>query len=180
MPPAPVDFNALQPFKAVRDNWDVIKPYYDNYVNTVTFANVLTIFLGSVSMIIKHGWKFPRIHPTMEVEDLDPRVRHINEFVTERHLEEAKLWELENELTVMVALDQLVEEAQGQREEETRERRKQSNEGGENDEEKGAPVTTTAEKRPIENADIRVVNAMGTLNDKGASEVEKEEKETER
>lgn len=39
----------------------------------------------------------PRLHPTMEVEELQPSRQHPNEYVTEQDLAEAKLFEFEME-----------------------------------------------------------------------------------
>src|SRR5436190_15058292 len=92
MAPTPINFKTIQPFHAVRDNWSSIKPYHDNYVTTISLATVLTAFLGTVSMIIKHGFKMPRLHPTMEVEELNPSWTHPNEYVSENDLTAAKLF----------------------------------------------------------------------------------------
>jgi hypothetical protein len=97
MAPTPLNFNSIQPFKAVRDNWSSIKPYHDNYLSTISLATVLTAFLGTVSLIVKHGFKFPRLHPIMEVEELQPSREHPNEFVTLKDLTEAKVFEFKVE-----------------------------------------------------------------------------------
>jgi hypothetical protein len=105
MAPTPVNFNALQPFKAIRDNWYTVQPYYDNYSNTISLATVLLGFLGSVSLIIKHGFTFPRLHPMMvDVEDLEPKRKHHNEFVKEKDLADGRLWEIEEELNYKMAV----------------------------------------------------------------------------
>ena len=104
MPPTPINFNGVQPFKAVRDNWYSVKPYYDNYINTISIATIFMTFLGSLSLVIKHGFTFPRVHPMMvDVEDLEPSREHANEFLKEKDLLEVKIWELEDELELRVA-----------------------------------------------------------------------------
>jgi hypothetical protein len=94
MAPTP-SLNSLQPFKSVRDNWTSIKPYHDNYLSTISFANVITAFLGTLSMVITHGLKMPRLHPMMEVDDLEPSQEHPDEYVTDEDLTNAKLYEFE-------------------------------------------------------------------------------------
>src|SRR5216110_3441805 len=74
MPPTPINVNSIQPFKAVLDNWSSLKPYHDNYLTTISLATVLTAFIGTMGMIVKHGFKIPRLHPMMEVEELEPSV----------------------------------------------------------------------------------------------------------
>jgi len=95
MPPAPLSFESLQPFKTIRDNWSTIRPYYDNYMTTISFTTILTAFLGTISLIVKHGFKFPRLHPDMDVEELQPRGRHPNQFISEDALLDVKLFEFE-------------------------------------------------------------------------------------
>jgi hypothetical protein len=97
MPPTPLDFSGVQPFKAVRDNWTALKPYHDNYVTTISFATVTAAFLGTLSMIIKHGFKMPRLLPIMEVDELDPSHEHPNEYINVEDLAEAKLFEFEQD-----------------------------------------------------------------------------------
>jgi hypothetical protein len=85
MVPTPVEWNSLKPFKAARDNWSSLQPYHDNIATTISFATILTAFIGTASLMIKHGFKFPRLHPSMEVEELEPspELLHPNEYITE-------------------------------------------------------------------------------------------------
>ena len=107
MAPTPIKLKTIQPFQAVRDNWSSIKPYHDNYVTTISLATVITAFLGTVSLIVKHGFKMPRLHPIMEVEELQPSIVHPNEYVSENDLAAAKLFEFE--------MGQIAEEKERQR-----------------------------------------------------------------
>lgn len=95
MPPAPLSFESLQPFKTIRDNWSTLRPYYDNYMATISFTTILTAFLGTISLMVKHGFKFPRLHSDMDVEELQPRGRHPNQFISEDDLLDVKLFEFE-------------------------------------------------------------------------------------
>src|ERR1700694_5553647 len=109
MPPTPIDLSGLPPFKLVRDNWGTIKPYHDNYLTTISFATVTAAFLGTLSLIIKHGFKFPRLHPKMEVEELEPSFEHPNEYVKVEDLAEAKLFEFERNERAKLALEEAEE-----------------------------------------------------------------------
>lgn len=102
---APISFKSLQPFKAVRDNWSTLKPYHDNYVDTISLFTVFTAFLGTISLMVTHGFKMPRLHPTMEVEELQPSILHPNEYVTEQDLTEARLFEFEQEQRLRMVLE---------------------------------------------------------------------------
>jgi hypothetical protein len=98
MSPTPINFDSIQPFKAVRDHWSSLKPYHDNYLTTITLATVFTTFISTVKSIINHGFKMPRLHRIMEVEELEPSIpQHPNEYVSEKDLAEAKLFEFEQE-----------------------------------------------------------------------------------
>ena len=101
---APITLTSLQPFKTVHENWSSIKPYYENYMTTISFASVLMAFLGTLSMMVKHGLKIPRLHPMMETVDLDVSHEHPNEYITEEDLINAKLFEFER--TEMRRLDE--------------------------------------------------------------------------
>ena len=174
MSPTPIKFNSIQPFKAVRDNWSSLKPYHDNYLTTISLATVLTAFIGTVGMIIKHGFKMPRLHPMMEVEELEPSIpQHPNEYVSEKDLAEAKLFEFEQEQRWEMAM----EEHQRQ---ETR--AKEAEKQMENVKEVGRIVAKgsadlnikAAEKKFQETTEGAVDNAMDVLDDEGSFDVESE------
>jgi hypothetical protein len=93
--PTPLDFSELQPFKTVRDNWAALKPYHDNYITTISFMTVATAFLGTVGLMVKHGFKFPRLHPAMEVEELPSSLEHENQYIGLDDLIELKIYEFE-------------------------------------------------------------------------------------
>ena len=94
MAPIPkVDWDNLQPFKAVEGNWDKIKPYYDNSMAVLGFGTILTAFIGTLSSIIKHGFKMPRLHPIIGLEELKPSWSHPNEYISEQDLADALLYE---------------------------------------------------------------------------------------
>jgi hypothetical protein len=144
MAPTPINFSALQPFKAIRDNWYTVQPYYDNYTNTISLATVLLGFLGSISLIIKHGFTFPRLHPMMvDVDDLEPTRKHLNEFVKEKDLADSRLWEMEEQLKMIVMEENI------RRAGEARDTPQQGNNVGESDteetEEGIEPMTTSTE-----------------------------------
>jgi|SRR5271156_105476 len=94
MAPVPrFDWENLQPFKAIEGNWETIKPYYDNSMAILGFGTVLTAFMATLSTIIKHGFKMPRLHPIIRVEELKPSWSHPNEYVSEQDLADAMLYE---------------------------------------------------------------------------------------
>ena len=94
MAPTPkFDVKDLQPFKVVEDNWDTIKPHYDHIMATVTFGSVIMAFVSTLSMIIKHGFKVPRLHPIVGIDELEPSWSHPNDYVSDQDLTDAKLYE---------------------------------------------------------------------------------------
>jgi hypothetical protein len=147
MAPTPVNLKELQPFKAVRDNWSTIKPYHDNYITTISFATVLTAFLGTVSLIIKHGLTMPRLHPTMDADELkpSPHLDHPNEYISEQDLGEAKAFEFEQAYRWEMAIQEAERWAQQQ--------------------EKSKQTTQAAEEGFKETAEAGVENAMDILDD---------------
>jgi hypothetical protein len=167
MAPTPLDFSGVQPFKAVRDNWDSIKPFHDNYITTISFATIAAAFLGTISMIINHGFKMPRLHSSMDVEDLKPSYEHPNEYVKVEDLAEAKLFEFEQREREKSWLEaeawrNLVEE------------RRKEMEGGlpGTEEEPGESYeedldAQAAEERFQEDTEAGVQNAMDILDDEG-------------
>jgi hypothetical protein len=165
---APINWSALQPFKAVRDNWDKVEPYHDNISKTLSLVTILTAFIGTASVIIKHGFKFPRLHPSMEVEELEPTpgLSHPNEYITEDELAEVKLFEFEMEDNWRRAREQWQREqdALGKAGKEIT-----------SDSERQNPETQAAEEIFQQNAETGVSNAMDTLDDEGAFDREKQE-----
>src|SRR5208282_2659070 len=149
MAPAPLNFNSIQPFKAVRDNWSSIKPYHDNYLTTISLATVLTAFLGTVSLIVKHGFKFPRLHPTMEVEDLQPSMEHPNEFVSLKDLTEAKFFDFK-----VKQWGEIAQEVERRRLEEARRRSQEQNQKGS----KSTQEETECGEDPVEDPTTRAAN----------------------
>jgi hypothetical protein len=168
MVPTPIDWNSLQPFKAVRDNWSSLQPYHDNMAATISFATILTAFIGTASLMIKHGFKFPRLHPSMEVEDLEPspELLHPNEYITEEQLTEVKVFEMGMEDKWRRAKEQW-ELQKGK----TEEIKIKPEEGDRND---GSSETKAAEEAFQETADTGVGNAMGNLDDEGAFDIQTE------
>jgi hypothetical protein len=166
MPPMPFDFSGLQPFKTIRNNWGTIKPYHDNVTATIQFFTIAFAFLGMAAMIIKHGFKMPRLHPLMEVEDLEPSklLEHPNEFVKVEDLAEAKLWTLEQKFeAAQMWEDKMREQA--------------ATEVTTNDDRQEDSVDTdiqAAEERFKESAQAGVENAMDVLDDEGSFDVKTE------
>jgi hypothetical protein len=158
---APISWGTIQPFKAVRDNWDKVEPYHDNISKTLSLVTILTAFIGTASVMIKHGFKFPRLHPSMEVEELKPtpELSHPNEYVTEDELAEVKLFEFEME-----------DKWRRAREKWQREQDELGEAGKEiiSDSERQDPETQAAEEIFQQNAEAGVGNAMDTLDDEGA------------
>jgi hypothetical protein len=183
MSPTPVNFNLLQPFKVVRDNWDTLKPYHDNYTTTISLATVLVAFMGTLSMVIKHGFKFPRLHPMMiEPEELKPRLIHENEFISEKDLVEVRLYEIENDLRWRVAEDerryQEIREHQAAQAEKAPEDKVGEGEGVQNGgDDEIDPMTDAAEKQFQDTVEVGVNDAMEVLDHQGAFEVTEEETE---
>jgi hypothetical protein len=175
MAPTPINFSALQPFKAIRDNWYTVQPYYDNYTNTISLATVLLGFLGSISLIIKHGFTFPRLHPMMvDVDDFEPTSKHLNEFVKEKDLADSRLWEMEEQLKEIV-MDEKIREAG-----EARNTPQQGNRVGESytaeTEEEGIEPTTSPAEQPFhETAEIGLDQAGHNVGDKEALDDGKED-----
>ena len=170
MVPTPVDFNSLQPFKAIRDNWSSLKPYHDNYIASVSFATILTAFLGTISLVIKHGFKMPRLHPSMEVEELQPTIKHPNQFISEQDLLDAKLFEFERRQQ----LEAWLESEDWLRELDV----KAKTMGKEIKDEPGHkhPNVQAAEEEFRETAEGVVENAMDILENQGACDAESEPK----
>ena len=168
MSPTPIKSKAIQPFQAVRDNWSSIKPYHNNYVKTISLATVFTAFLGTVSMIVQHGFKMPRIHPKMEVEELGPSITHPNEYVSEKDLAAVKLFEIEMEQLELIAQ----EKEHQQRLEEAKKTAK---------EKKGQKVVKTEPLMRVpddtvhKNVGPAVANTIDNLEQKGPFEIEKDE-----
>jgi len=156
MVPTPVSFKELQPFKAIRENWSTLKPYHDNYVTTISFTTLLTAFLGTVSLMVKHGFKMPRLRPEMDIDGLQPssHLDHPNEYVTEQDLAEAKVFEFE----LVHRWDMALREAERQKKEQ---------------EEMRPEGTEALEDEFKETAEGGVENAMDILDDEGAFNDEK-------
>jgi len=95
MPPIRIDLHQLQPFKAVRENWYNVRPYYTNYRTAISFGSTLMSFLAIIEQIVAHGFKFPRLHPEMETEELTPSFVHVNEFVSAEELAAARAFEIQ-------------------------------------------------------------------------------------
>jgi len=157
MVPIPIDFKELQPFKVVRQNWSSLKPYHDNYITTISFATVLTAFLGTVSLMVKHGFKMPRLHPMIDIDEMEPSpgLSHPNEYISERELVEVKAFEFEQ----AVKWEMIIEEA---------ERLAMA-------EEKEIKAADVAEEQFKESTEAGLENAMDILNDEGVFEVELDE-----
>jgi len=157
MAPTPVNFKALQPFRTIRENWSSIKPYHDNYVTTISFATLLTAFLGTVSLMVKHGFKMPRLRPEMDMDEIQPssHLDHPNEYVTEEDLAEAKVFEFE----LVHRWDMALREAERQRKE--------------LEEKKKLEVTEAVETEFKETAEAGVENAIDILDDEGTFNNEK-------
>ena len=91
-----ISISHLQPFKAVRDNWTTLKPYYENYITAINFVNVLAAFLNTSGLMIKNGFKMLRLHADMDLEELAPTTgQHPNEYISVNDLTEIKLFEFE-------------------------------------------------------------------------------------
>jgi len=156
MAPTPVSFKELQPFKAIRENWSTLKPCHDNYVTTISFTTLLTAFLGTVSLMVKHGLKMPRLRSEMDIDELQPssHLNHPNEYVTEQDLAEAKVFEFE----LVHRWDMALREAERQKKEQ---------------EEMRPEGTEALEDEFKETAEGGVENAMDILDDEGAFNDEK-------
>ena len=138
-------------------------------------ATVFTAFLGTVGLIVKHGFKMPRLHRTMEVEELEPSIpQHPNEYVSERDLVEAKLFEFEQEQRWEIAKEEYQQQEEA-RAREQENRMETINEGG-RIVAKGSedPNTKAAEEKFQETAEGAVENVMDILNDEGAFDVTSE------
>lgn len=168
---APISWNTIQPFKIVRDNWDKVEPYHDNIVKTVSLATILTAFIGTASLMIKHGFKFPRLHPSMEVEELEPspELAHPNEYVTAEELAEVKLFEFEMEDNWRRAKEKW------QKEQDAAGKVGKEIEGITVDSDREDAETQAAEDIFQRNAEAGIGNAMDTLDDEGAFDGEREE-----
>jgi hypothetical protein len=170
MVPTPVNWNSIQPFKAVRDNWSSLQPYHDNIVTTISFATILTAFIGTASVMIKHGFKFPRLHPSMEVEELEPspELLHPNEYITEEALTEVKVFEF--------AMEDKWRKAKEQWESQERKTEEELGsgvvDGDANDE--NSETREAAEEVFQETAETGVDNAMDNLDDAGAFDIQTE------
>jgi hypothetical protein len=175
MAPTPINFSALQPFKAIRDNWYTVQPYYDNYTNTISLATVLLGFLGSISLIIKHGFTFPRLHPMMvDVDDLEPTRKHLNEFVKEKDLADSRLWEMEEQLK-MIVMDENIRAAEEARDAPQHGDNLRESETEESEEEEIEPIRTAAEQPFHETAEIGLDQVRHNVGDKEALEDGKED-----
>jgi len=99
MAPIPIkSFRSLQPFATVRENWGTVQPYVSNYITTVSFGVICMNFLAIIPQIIAHGFTFPRLHPALDFEDLEPSEEHPNEYVSPQELAEARIAEIEEEM----------------------------------------------------------------------------------
>jgi hypothetical protein len=172
MPPTPLTFKSLQPFSTVRENWSSLKPYHDNYFRTVSFLSVLTGFVGTLALIIKHGFKFPILHPMM-AEDIEPEkhLEHPNEYMSEEDLVEARLFEFEQEERWRLAKEEMERKEQQekgeyreQEEEEKEDQRKERQGDGEGEYEED-PVTREAEEGLQEQLQDGAENAMDAMDD---------------
>jgi hypothetical protein len=54
-------------------------------------------FVGMIQQLIDHGFTFPRIHPDLDIEELQPSFEHPNEYITADELAAAKAYEIEEE-----------------------------------------------------------------------------------
>jgi hypothetical protein len=165
MVPTPIDWNSLQPFKTLRDNWSALQPYHDNIATTISFATILTAFIGTASLMIKHGFKFPRLHPSMEVEDLEPspELLHPNEYITEEELTKVKVFEFAMDDKWRRAKEQW-ESQEGKIDEGIE---VEVAEGDEHDE---SSETRAAEEASQDTVEMGVGNAMDNLDDDAAFE----------
>jgi hypothetical protein len=176
MAPTPINFSALQPFKAIRDNWYTVQPYYDNYTNTISLGTVLLGFLGSVSLIIKHGFTFPRLHPMMvDVDDLEPTRKHLNEFVKEKDLADSRLWEMEEQLKMLVMEENIREAGEARDAPQHFADKLRESETEESEEEGDEPTTTPAEQPFHETAEIGLDQVSHNVGDKEALDDGKED-----
>jgi len=91
-------FQNLQPFAVVRKNWGTVQPYISNYTSAVTFGVIFMNFLAIIPQVIAHGFTFPRLHPALDFEDLEPSEEHANEYVSPQELAEAMIAEIEEEM----------------------------------------------------------------------------------
>ena len=168
MVPTPIDFSGVQPFKAIRDNWSSIHPFHDNYITTISFATITAAFLGTLSLIIKHGFKMPRLHSSMETDELEPSFEHPNEYVKVEDLADAKLFEFEQRERENMALEEaeawekLMEERRKEMEGDLPGIEHELGNGYEEDLDAEA-----AEERFQEDTEVGVENAMDILDDEG-------------
>jgi hypothetical protein len=171
MAPTPVNLGSLQPFATIRDNWGSLKPYHDNYIRTVSLASVLTGFLGTLALIIKHGFTFPILHPKM-AEDIEPsdHLSHPNEYVSEEDLVEARLFELEQQERWRIA-EELEREEQQRREQAAQEKQEQEEGVQIQQGEREDPVTMEAEEGLQEQLQDGADNALDILDDEGEFDV---------
>jgi hypothetical protein len=96
MSPLPVDLSQMEkPFQKVRNSWGVIKPYYTNYLTSINFGNILMAFVAIVQQVIDHGFKFPRVHPAIEVEELKPSFESLTECISVEELAAARITQIE-------------------------------------------------------------------------------------
>jgi hypothetical protein len=84
-----------KPFQTVRNNWSTLKPYYANCLTSINFGNIPMAFVAIVRQVIDHGFKFPRFHPAIEVEELKPSFESLNEFVSVEELAAARITQIE-------------------------------------------------------------------------------------
>lgn len=87
----------LEPFGTVRQHWEAIQPYYKNYLTSINFGNILLAFVGVVEQAIHHGFTFPRMHPAIEVDELEPSFEHPNEYISTDELAQARACQVEEE-----------------------------------------------------------------------------------
>jgi hypothetical protein len=95
----------LEPFGTVRQHWGTIKPYYKNYLTSINLGNILMAFVGVIEQVIHHGFTFPRMHPAIEVEELEPSLEHPNEFISTDELAQARACQVEGEVNWGQVLD---------------------------------------------------------------------------
>src|SRR5579859_1693244 len=172
----PINWGELQPFKTIRVNWSSVKPYHDNYVTTITFATITTAFLNTLGMIAKHGFKMPRLHPAMAVEDLEPnpRLTHPNEYVSVEDLTEMQMYEVYQEELLR---DELLKEQLRQEglQKDSEESQKETVEDAQTPVEEEQESANEAEEQFNDAASGAMENAMDILDNNGEFAVESEE-----
>jgi hypothetical protein len=169
MAPTAIDFSGVQPFKTIQDNWSPIHPFHDNYITTISFATIAAAFLGTVSLIIKHGFKMPRLHSSMESGELKPSYDHPNEYVKVEDLAESKLFEFEQRERETMAWEEaeawkkLIEERRKEMEGDLPAIDHELGNGCEWED----PDAEAAEERFHKDTEVGVENAMDILDDEG-------------